>query len=156
MSIYFNRGQIGKGGLSGQAPSSPRGSPADSSRSTNESAEATSAEQELFSTTSAGSESGLQAAIMSQPADPIHVKRAVNEANELVKNQLSVHQSSVEFGIHKPSGRITITIREDLNGAVIEREIPPKAFLKLYERLQEAQKTPSEEPHRGMLIDLDG
>jgi len=156
MSIYFNRGQIGKGGLSGQAPSNPRGSPSGSSRSAHGSSETTSAEQALFSTTSAGSESGLQATVMSQAADPIHVKRAVNEANELLKTQLSVHQSSVEFGIHKPSGRITITIREDLNGAVIEREIPSKAFLKLYERLQDAQMTPSEEPHRGALIDLDG
>ena len=156
MSIYFNRGHVGKGGLSGQAPINPRGSPANSSRSTTESNEKTSAEQELFSTTSAVSESGLQAAFMSQPADPIHVKKAVNEANELVKSQLSVHQSTVEFGVHKPSGRITITIREDLNGAVIEREIPSKVFLELYERLQEAQKGPSEDPHRGALIDLDG
>jgi uncharacterized FlaG/YvyC family protein len=156
MSIYFNRGQVGKGGLSGQAPGNPRGSPSGSSRSTDESTETTSVEQELFSTTSAGSESGLQAAIMSQPVDPIHVKRAVKEANELVKSQLSVRKSSVEFGLHKPSGRITITIRENLNGAVIEREIPPKAFLKLYERLKEAQGMPGEDPHRGALIDLDG
>ena len=156
MSIYFNRGQVGKGGYSGQAPSNPRGSPSGESDSADSAAEATSAEQELFSTTSAGSESGLQATIMSQPADPIHVKRAVKEANKLVETQFSTSQSSVEFGIHQPSGRITITIREDLNGATIEREIPPKAFLKLYERLKEAQDSSNNEPTRGALIDLDG
>ena len=156
MSIYFNRGQVGIGGYSGQAPSNPRGSPAGETGTSDAATETTSAEQELFSTTSAGSESGLQAAILSQPVDPIHVKRAVKEANKLVESQFSAHQSSVEFGLHKPSGRITITIREDLNGATIEREIPPKAFLKLYERLKEARDVSADDPHRGALIDLDG
>ncbi|MGB0647999.1 MAG: flagellar protein FlaG [Bradymonadia bacterium] len=152
MSIYFNRGQVGKGGYSGQAPNNPRGSPSGDSKAS----EITSAEEQLFATTSAASESGMQAAIMSQPVDPIHVKRAVEEANELAQTQLKPHQSSIEFGVHKPSGRITITIREDLNGATIEREIPPKAFLKLYERLKEAREAPVDTPHRGSLIDVDG
>jgi uncharacterized FlaG/YvyC family protein len=93
---------------------------------------------------------------MSQPADPIHVKRAVKEANKLAETQFSTSQSSGEGGIHQPSGRITITIREDLNGTTIEREIPPKAFLKLYERLREAQDLSSAETPRGAMIDLDG
>lgn len=156
MSIYFNRGQVGKGGYSGQAPSNPRGSPSGESESSDSATETTSAEKELFSTTSAGSESGLQATIMSQSADPIHVKRAVKEANKLAETQLSTNHSSVEFGIHQPSGRITITIREDLNGTTIEREIPPKAFLKLYERLKEAQDLSNAETPRGTMIDLDG
>ena len=85
MSIYFNRGQVGKGGYSGQAPNNPRGSPSGDSKAN----EVTSAEEQLFATTSAASESGMQAAIMSQPVDPIHVKRAVEEANELAQTQLS-------------------------------------------------------------------
>lgn len=159
MSIYFNRGQtgqVGKGGLSGQAPSNPRGSPSGEASSASGSSETSSAESELFSTTSAASESGMQAAIMSTPADPIHVKRAVEEANKLAETKFSASNRSVEFGMHQPSGRVTITIREELNGATIEREIPPKAFLKLYERLKETENTDSEGPPKGTLIDLDG
>ena len=159
MSIYFNRGQtgqVGKGGLSGQAPSNPRGSPSDDANSSAESSETSAAEKELFSTTSAASESGLQAAIMSAPSDPIHVKRAVKEANKLAESKFSTGDRSVEFGLHQPSGRITITIREELNGSTIEREIPPKAFLKLYERLKDAEVGQSAETPKGALIDLDG
>jgi uncharacterized FlaG/YvyC family protein len=159
MSIYFNRGQtgqVGKGGLSGQAPSNPRGSPSDDANSSADTSETSAAENELFSTTSAASESGLQATIMSAPADPIHVKRAVKEANKLAESKFSTGDRSVEFGLHQPSGRITITIREELNGSTIEREIPPKAFLKLYERLKDAEVNQSSETPKGALIDLDG
>ena len=159
MSIYFNRGrtgQLGKGGLSGQGPSNPRAGPVDGSSSKGESSETTSAEQELFSSMSSGSESGLQAAIMSSSADPVHVKRTVAEANELAKSRFSTNDRSVEFGVHQPSGRITITIREELNGSTIEREIPPKAFLKLYERLKSADINQDPDATRGSLIDTDG
>ena len=158
MSIYFNRGQtgqIGKGGLSGQAPSNPRGSPSDEASSSAEASETSAAENELFSTTSAASESGIQASIMSAAADPIHVKRAVTEANKLAETKFSTSDRKVEFGLHQPSGRITITIREELNGSTIEREIPPKAFLKLYERLKEAEATQSTDAPKGTLVDLD-
>ena len=159
MSIYFNRGQngqLGKGGLSGQGPSNPRAGPTEGSSSKGEVGETTSAEQELFSSTSSGSESGLQAAIMSAAADPVHVKRTVAEANELAKSRFSTNDRSVEFGVHQPSGRITITIREELNGSTIEREIPPKAFLKLYERLKNADMGQDQNMTRGSPIDTDG
>lgn len=158
MSIYFNRGQtgqVGKGGLSGQAPSNPRGSPSDDKSSGTETKETSAAENELFSTTSAASESGMQASIMSSAADPIHVKRTVDEANKLAETKFSSGDRSVEFGLHQPSGRITITIREELNGSTIEREIPPKAFLKLYERLKEAEVSKSPDAPKGTLVDLD-
>jgi uncharacterized FlaG/YvyC family protein len=92
---------------------------------------------------------------LSQEPDPGTVKRAVKEANELASAEFKAHQSSIEFGVYKPSGRITITIREDLNGAVIEREIPPKAFLKLYERLKEAKEGLGPSNHRGNLLNVD-
>ena len=159
MSIYFNRGhtgQLGKGGLSGQGPSNPRAGPSGSASSSGDANETTSAEQELFSSTSAASESGVQAAIMSAEVDPVHVKRAVSEANDIAKSHFSTNDRQVEFGVHQPSGRITITIREELNGETIEREIPPKAFLKLYERLKASKTSSDVEPTRGTLIDTDG
>lgn len=62
--------------------------------------------------------------------------RAVEEANQLTESSLRATNRSVTFGRHEGSGRITITIREEVNGKEVERQIPPESLLKLVERLK--------------------
>lgn len=62
--------------------------------------------------------------------------RAVEEANQLTESSMRATNRSVTFGRHEGSGRITITIREEVNGKEVERQIPPESLLKLVERLK--------------------
>lgn len=62
--------------------------------------------------------------------------RAVEEANQLAESSLRATNRSVTFGRHEGSGRITITIREEVNGKEVERQIPPESLLRLVERLK--------------------
>jgi len=62
--------------------------------------------------------------------------RAVEEANQLAESSLRATNRSVTFGRHEGSGRITITIHEEVNGEVVERQVPPESVLKLVERIK--------------------
>ncbi len=62
--------------------------------------------------------------------------RAVEIANQLSESSLSVAHRSVTFGRDPGSGRITMTIREAVNGEEVVRQIPSESLLKLVERLK--------------------
>lgn len=62
--------------------------------------------------------------------------RAVEEANQLAESSMRATNRSVTFGRHEGSGRITITIHEEVNGKEVERQIPPESLLRLVERLK--------------------
>ena len=160
MSIYFNRDRLGlynKVGQSAQRPHAARGSPSGNSDSkSTDSVELSGAQEDLLSYTSSASESGLQAVALAQAQDPVFVARSVEEANAIADARLSTRDRKVEFGLHEPSGRITIKITEEHNGSVVERELPPKAFLKLYERLRETQTLDGVSAPKGSLVDFDG
>lgn len=157
MSIYFNRERLGvysKASLSSPSNQSVRAGPNHSTES--DDTDLTGAELDLFGSQSAASESALQSLSLVSDQDPVHVTRRVEEANAIADAQLSTPDRRVEFGVHKPSGRVTIKITETKNGAVVERELPPKAFLRLYERLRSAEQAGTDPLTRGSLIDFDG
>ena len=160
MSIYFNRDRLGlysKVGQIAQRPHASRGSPASHGNDKSaDSVELSNAQEALLSSTSSASESGLQAVALAQAQDPVFVARSVQEANSIADTRLSTRDRKVEFGLHEPSGRITIKITEERNGSVVERELPPKAFLKLYERLRETQSLDEVAAPKGSLVDFDG
>jgi uncharacterized FlaG/YvyC family protein len=79
--------------------------------------------------------------------------KAVEQANEVAKSALRATNRSIEFGVHDRSGRMTITIREEINGHEVRREIPPKEFLRVLETLQNIGSESSEV--RGALVNLD-
>ena len=79
--------------------------------------------------------------------------KAVEQANEVAKSALRATNRSIEFGVHDRSGRMTITIREEINGHEVRREIPPKEFLRVLETLQ--NMGPENEEVRGALVNLD-
>jgi len=71
-----------------------------------------------------------------QQVEPADLDRAVEEANQLSEPSLRATNRRVVFGRHEGSGRITITIHEQVNGKEVERQIPPESLLKLVERLK--------------------
>jgi uncharacterized FlaG/YvyC family protein len=84
---------------------------------------------------SAAPESALQA--MAAPeVDPAQVVRAVEQANEISDVAFRATNRSIRFDRHY-TGRVTITIREEIDGEEVVREIPPSEFLKVFERLKE-------------------
>jgi uncharacterized FlaG/YvyC family protein len=71
-----------------------------------------------------------------QQVEPADLDRAVEEANQLSESTLRASNRRVVFGRHEGSGRITITIHEQVNGKEVERQIPPESLLRLVERLK--------------------
>ena len=117
MSIYFNRDKLGlynKVGQSAQRPHAARGSPSSNTGGRSaDSVELSGSEEALLSSTSSASESGLQAVALAQAKDPVIVARTVEEANSIADARLSTRDRKVEFGLHEPSGRITIRSRKN-------------------------------------------
>jgi len=101
----------------------------------------------------AGPESGLQAIAMKE-VDPAIVPRAVKQANALAETALRAQNRSVEFRFREDTNRITMTITEEVNGEEVVRQIPPKQFLELVEKLQSLAE--STDGPRGTLLSIDG
>jgi hypothetical protein len=101
----------------------------------------------------AGPENGLQAIAMKE-VDPAVVPRAVKQANALAETALRAQNRSVEFSFREDTNRVTMTIREEVNGEEVIRHIPPKQFLDLVEKLQSLAET-TDGP-RGTLLSIDG
>jgi uncharacterized FlaG/YvyC family protein len=99
-----------------------------------------------------GPESGLEAIAMTS-VDPAQVTRAIEQANAASEVALRAKNRSVQFGFDNRSGRVTMTIREELNGKEVTRQIPPMEFLNMVDRLKgysEAGDLP-----KGTLFNLD-
>jgi uncharacterized FlaG/YvyC family protein len=79
--------------------------------------------------------------------------KAVEQANKVAESVLCATNCSIEFGVHDRSGRMTITIREEVNGHEVKREIPPKEFLRVLETLESVG--PENKTVRGALVNLD-
>jgi len=92
-------------------------------------------------------------ALAASEVDEGMVIRAIEQANIVAESALRATNRSIEFGVHDRSGRITITIREEINGHEITREIPPEEFLRVVETLKDLGD--DVEQVRGALIDLD-
>ena len=63
-------------------------------------------------------------------------------------------QRSVEFSFRENTNRITMTITEEVNGEEVVKQIPPKQFIDLVEKLQ--RLADSQESPRGALLNIDG
>ena len=100
-----------------------------------------------------GPENGFEALALSSP-DPALVTRAVEQANVAAETAMRAKNRSVEFGFDMESGRVTMLIREELNGSEVTRQIPPDTFLQMVERLQGFQEGQDLPP--GTLFSLDG
>lgn len=96
---------------------------------------------------------GLQAMLAAE-AEAVDLNRAVEQANALAESALRATNRSVTFARDDGSGRMTITIREEVDGEEVSRQIPPNHFLKVVERLRQLQE--SGDAPRGALIDIDG
>ena len=92
-------------------------------------------------------------ALAASEVDPAQVSRAVEQANDAAESLFREGHRSIEFGFHRDSGRITITIREEQNGEEVVREIPPRKFLQVAENLQSLAAQGEE--YRGTLVSLD-
>ena len=101
----------------------------------------------------AGPESGLEAMAMKE-VDPAIVPRAVEQANALAETVMNSGQRSVEFSFRENTNRITMTITEEVNGEEVVKQIPPKQFIDLVEKLQ--RLADSQESPRGALLNIDG
>ena len=101
---------------------------------------APSSETELASSVEPGSQATVSdpAAVDASGAKVENpgLDRAVAEANQLAETSMRSQHRSVTFGRHEGSGRVTITIHEEVNGKEVERQIPPESLLKLIERLK--------------------
>lgn len=98
-------------------------------------------------------ESGLEAVAMAS-VDPVQMTRAVEQANAVSETAMRARNRSVQFGFDTQSGRVTMTITEELNGEEVTRQIPPREFLNMVERLQgysEGESLP-----KGSIFNLDG
>ena len=101
----------------------------------------------------AGPESGLEAMAMKE-VDPAIVPRAVEQANALAETVMNSGQRSVEFSFRENTSRVTMTITEEVNGKQVVKQIPPKQFIDLVEKLQ--QLADSQDRPRGTLVSIDG
>ena len=86
------------------------------------------------------------------PADSKSLIKAIEEANAVAEVALRASHRSVEFSHDDTSGRITITIKEEVDGKEVSRQIPPSQFLKIVERLRDVAERSRP---RGALFDLD-
>lgn len=110
-----------------------------------------SADTELAPESATGAGAAANVRPDARPVEAQSLDRAIEEANALSETTLRARNRSVTFGRDDGSGRITITIREEVDGEETTRQIPPPAFLELVERL----KRLGEGETRGALIDLD-
>jgi uncharacterized FlaG/YvyC family protein len=92
-------------------------------------------------------------ALAASEVDEGMIVRAIEQANGVAESVLRATNRSIEFGVHDRSGRITITIREDINGHEVTREIPPEELLRVVETLKNMGDDADQA--RGALIDLD-
>jgi uncharacterized FlaG/YvyC family protein len=86
--------------------------------------------------------------------DPAIVPRAVEQANALAETVMRSENRSVEFRFREDTNRITMTITEEVNGEEVVRQIPPKQFIDLVEKLQSLAESAS--GPRGTLLNIDG
>jgi hypothetical protein len=100
----------------------------------------------------AGPNGGLEAMAIKE-VDPAIIPRAVKQANSLAETALRSQQRSVEFTYREESDRVVMTIREEVDGEEVVREIPPQQFLELIDKLQNLSDT--KETPRGTLLSID-
>jgi len=97
-------------------------------------------------------ESGLEAVALAS-VDPTLMTRAIEQANAISETALRAKNRSIEFGFDDRSGRVTMTITEELNGREVTHQIPPDEFLSMVDRLQGYNE--GEELPTGTLLNLD-
>jgi len=154
MAINFNQlfvGQPIRTSVAGEKPSS-------TDRSNNETAPVSETDVSKGGRVAhvlgvAGPENGLQAMAMKE-VDPAIVPRAVKQANALAETVMQSQRRSVEFSFREDTNRITMTITEEVNGEEVVRQIPPKQFIDLIEKLKNLAAS-SDDP-RGTLLNVDG
>jgi len=66
-----------------------------------------------------------------KPPDVSHISRM---AANVQKNLRITHDVDLQFKVHKPTGKVMVTVRNESTGEVI-REIPPQETLNLAARL---------------------
>lgn len=99
-------------------------------------------------------QSGLSAAL-ARKAEQVDLTRAVEQANAIAESALRATNRSVRFDKDDSSGRVTITIKEEVDGEEVTRQIPPSHFLRVVERLRQIADEGEAIP-RGAFIRVDG
>ena len=61
------------------------------------------------------------------------VRQIESVAADLQENLNIMHDVNLQFSVHKKSGRVIVTVKDEKTGEVI-REIPPKEMLELADR----------------------
>jgi uncharacterized FlaG/YvyC family protein len=152
MAINLNQAFVGQSvrvASPSETVAKQRGSPSGSAAPVAEVEANARANQIADITTAAAPESAVQA-LAAPEVDATEIVRAVEQANRISDVALRATNRSVKFARHD-TGRVTITIREEVNGKEVVREIPPSQFLKVVERLEAFNH---EGGPRGALLDV--
>lgn len=137
----------------GESLANQRGSPQKAASAPVAEAESSAEARKAAEPTEGTPENGLSAAL-TREAEQVDLTRAVEQANALAETALRATNRSVMFEQDDTSGRVKITIKEEVDGEEVTRQIPPSQFLKVVERLRALQD--GETPPRGALISVDG
>lgn len=157
MAINFNQAfaaQPIRTPAAGDTLANQRGSPPKAEAAPVAEAESSAEARKAAEPTEGVPEGGLSAAL-AREAEQVDLTRAVEQANALAESALRATNRSIMFEKDDTSGRVKITIREEVNGEEVTRQIPPSQFLKVVERLRQLN-TDGAEPPRGTLISVDG
>lgn len=131
-----------------------RGSPRTESAAPVAEVEQSITERRVAEAAEANAESGISVAI--KQTEEVDLTKAVEQANAAAESALRATNRSIVFEKDDNSGRVKITITEEVNGEEVTRQIPPNEFLKVAERLRELSAEGSEAvPPRGTLINVD-
>lgn len=157
MAINFNQAfsaQPIRTPAAGESLANQRGSPQKAASAPVAEAESSVEARKAAEPTEGQSESGLSVAL-SREAEQVDLTRAVEQANALAESALRATNRSIMFEKDDTSGRVKITIKEEVNGEEVTRQIPPSQFLKVVERLRQLSDDGAQPP-RGALISVDG
>ena len=154
MAINFYQAFVGqpvRTSAAGESPSGARGQSKDSAAPVSKT-EAPKGEDVANKLGTMGPENGFEALAIAQ-SDPVQVTRAVEQANAVSESVFRARDRSVAFGYDEVSGRVTMTITEEINGKEVIHQIPPNDFLRMVERLK--GYSDGDASPRGALIDMD-
>lgn len=157
MAINFNQAfaaQPIRTPAAGESLANQRGSPQKAASAPVAEADASVEVKQAAEPTEGTPESGLSVAL-SRETEQVDLTRAVQQANALAESALRATNRSIMFEKDDTSGRVKITIKEEVNGEEVTRQIPPSQFLKVVERLRQLNDGGGQAP-RGALINVDG
>lgn len=156
MAINFNQafaGQSIRTPAAGETLSSSKSNTSDGAAPVGE-ADAAADARKVAEVVASAPDGGFDASA-AQEVDPAELTRAVEQANNVAESTMRATNRSIRFARDDGSGRVTITIREEVNGKEVTRQIPPSQFLRVAERLRELNDGPSAEAPRGTLINVE-